>query len=241
MQPFKENDVFIIGPNLPHLFKSDPVYFEKNSKKSVHSLNIFFDPNGFFKPIIDLPEALLIRNFLKSSENGLKASEATSNKIIAQMLELKKQKLGNRLAGLIHLLQSFAEITDWQKLYTTAPADNIYTETEGLRMSDVLQFTLKNFRDNITLNQVASIACLTTQAFCRYFKKHTRKTYVEFLNEIRINEACKLILSEKYTSLAMVADECGFNSSVSFNRMFKKITGKSPLQYQKEYKNQIRV
>ena len=89
------------------------------------------------------------------------------------------------------------------------------------------------------MQQVANVAYLTPQAFCRYFKKHTRKTYVAFLSEIRINEACKKIISGDYDSISAIAYDTGFSSAVSFNRVFKKITGRSPKQYFKEYKQKV--
>jgi YesN/AraC family two-component response regulator len=83
------------------------------------------------------------------------------------------------------------------------------------------------------------VAHLTPQAFCRYFKKHTLKTYVTFLNEVRINEACKKIVSENFDSLASVAYQTGFTNAVTFNRVFKKITGQPPKKFLNEYLQKV--
>jgi AraC-like DNA-binding protein len=87
----------------------------------------------------------------------------------------------------------------------------------------------------ITLEDVAKQAHMTPQAFCRYFKKHTLHTFVSFLNEVRINEACKKLTDGNYDSIATVAYNCGFNSITNFNRVFKSVTKKSPSEYVNSY------
>lgn len=239
MQPFSEGEIYVLGANMPHIFKSDPEYFKKNSKKQIHAITIFFDPNGFFQPILNIPENKVIKKFVEHTAYGLQAPLNMLKIISTEILAIKKCKQGFKFGTFINLLQLLAEIRNWKKL-TTVTIKNSFSEAEGLRMSDIYEFTMKKYAENISLNQVASVACLTPQAFCRYFKKHTRKTYMLFLNEIRINEACKKLLSGQYDSISSIAFACGFTNAVSFNRVFKKITSKAPLQFQKDYKDKLR-
>ena len=102
-----------------------------------------------------------------------------------------------------------------------------------VRISDIKKELLLKVSE---LNSaLASVAHLTPQAFCRYFKKHTRKTYISFLNEVRITEACKKMVQGDFDSYSSVAYQAGFNNVVTFNRVFKKTTGRSPREYLKEY------
>ena len=101
-------------------------------------------------------------------------------------------------------------------------------------MHDVFQYTLDNYAEDITLNKIASIAHITPHAFCKYFKQHTRRTYNNFLNEVRVNEACKRIISGSYDGLSAIAYKTGFKGASNFNRVFKKTTGMSPSDYKKE-------
>jgi AraC-like DNA-binding protein len=238
MQPFKAGEIYVIGANLPHLFKSDPVYFKKRKNKQIHAINIFFNPNGFLEPILNLPEIREIKKFIDSTSFGLQAPATEMNVISAEILTIKNTKSGFRFASLIRLLQIFANIKNFKKLATIS-SESLFSETEGLRMNDIYQFTMKKYAENIKLKQVAEVAYLTPHAFCRYFKKHTQKTYIVFLNEIRINEACKKIVAGQYDSIASIAYETGFKNAVSFNRVFRKITGKAPLQYRKDYKEKV--
>lgn len=238
MQPFKPGDVYILGANQPHIFKSDPVYFDKRRKKQVHAISFFFNPNGFFKPILELNECKSIKKFVDSTAYGVQLPQADQEKITAEMLAVKNAKQGLRLAAFIRMLHIMSGIRGWTKL-STMPAEFTFSDIEGLRMNDVYQFTMTHYAENIKLKQVADIAFMTPQAFCRYFKKRTGKNYIVFLNEIRISEACKKITTGNCSSIASVAYDTGFSSAVSFNRVFKKMVSCSPRQYQKEYLQKI--
>lgn len=238
MQRFKPGDIYIIGANQPHIFKSDPAYFDKRKKKEIHELTIFFNPDGFFHSILELPESKTIKKFVENTLSGLQVPASEQKKVAHEMLAIKEAKQGYRLAAFIHLLQTMSAVKDWKTLATIS-AEYSFTEMEGLRMNDVYQFTMAHYSENIKLKQVADVAYLTPQAFCRYFKKHTRKTYIAFLSEIRISEACKKIIAGEFNSISSIAYDTGFSSAVSFNRVFKKITGKSPKQYLREYNQKV--
>jgi AraC-like DNA-binding protein len=111
---------------------------------------------------------------------------------------------------------------------------NIEKETE--RMNRVYHYLLDNFKKEIALQEIASVAHLSNEAFCRYFKKHTRKTLSEFVNELRISYACKALQQQKEVSILQVCYESGFNNVSYFNRQFKMQVGMSPLKYRKERK-----
>jgi AraC-like DNA-binding protein len=236
MQTFKAGDLYIIGANQPHVFRNDIAYFTKRRKQAVHALTIFFNPNGFLQSVLQLPETKTIKKFVDATSFGLQAPTNKLQIITSEMLVVKSAKNGYRLSAFIHLLQLLADIKNWNTLTSISP-ENSFSDSEGLRMNSIYQFTLDNYNENIKLKQVADIAFLTPQAFCRYFKKHTRKTYIDFLNEIRINEACKKIVTGNFESIASIAVDTGFNSTANFCRVFKKVTQQSPLQYRKMYED----
>jgi len=98
----------------------------------------------------------------------------------------------------------------------------------------VLEYIQKMYREDISLSDVASIACLSPEAFCRYFKKYTRKTFSTFVAELRIGFACQLILENKFT-ISQVCNQSGFNNITYFNRKFKEINQKTPNEYQRQF------
>ena len=169
---------------------------------------------------------------------GLQVPDVYKQQVVDKMIAVKETKNGYRLSALINLFQVLSSIKKFKTLSNTHTEYTI-SESEGLRMNDIYQYTISHYTENITLKQIASVAHLTPQAFCRYFKKHTLKTYITFLNEVRINEACKKIVAEDFDSLASVAYQTGFTNAVTFNRVFKKITGQPPKKFLHEYLQKV--
>jgi transcriptional regulator GlxA family with amidase domain len=112
----------------------------------------------------------------------------------------------------------------------------ISVEAENDRINAIYDYSLKNFKRKIQLEEIASIANISPNAFCRYFKSRTRKTYSQFLIELRVGHACKLLIENSYC-VKKLCYESGFNNFSSFHKYFKMITGKSPLNYQREFKS----
>jgi AraC-like DNA-binding protein len=164
----------------------------------------------------------------------MQAAEKDAAKLAEHFLKIRNSSVGFRLAYFIELLQIMSNLKKWRYLSTESFEYSI-TDTEGLRMNDIYQYTMDHFTEDISLAQIAAVAYLTPQSFCRYFKKHTSKTYVNFLNEVRINEACKRFMEMNFESIGNVAYQTGFNSVVSFNRVFKSIMSKTPKEYINAY------
>ncbi len=123
--------------------------------------------------------------------------------------------------------------TDYKLLANEGYA-NLLKETETDRMNKVHAYVMKNFREKITLDDVAAIANMSATSFSRYFKMHANKTFSDFLTEIRIGYACKLLV-EKKMSISETCYESGFNTLSNFNRQFKEVTHHSPLAYRQKY------
>ena len=101
-------------------------------------------------------------------------------------------------------------------------------------MNDVFQYAMDNFQDNISLDDIADIAFMSKNAFCRYFKKRTNKTFFQFLIEIRIEHACKLLYKDQDLSVSAISELCGFQNIANFNRKFKELKGITPTQYRQQ-------
>ncbi len=236
IQPCKPGDIFFIGENTAHLFRSNPIHFLESKKNNIHAIHIFINHKHSLSSILDLPEFLNLNKFISASFHTLQKSSIYKQKLSALITEVSEKDGINRLIALIKLLQLCVDnISEW-KSPGEPFAKNDLNDDEGPRMNDVYQYTKENYADDISLNKIASIACITPHAFCKYFKKHTRKTYLTFLHEVRIHEACKKIINNNFESLAEVAYATGFNNVITFNRVFKKVTSMSPKDYLLKYK-----
>ncbi len=235
-QPFKPGDVYILGPNQPHIFKSDKQYFASPRPGNVHAIHIFFDYQRFLKNFMDLPELEPVNRLFNEALPGLQVPHTYTTKVALDIKAINQSHDFNRLIKLITLLQYLAtEVKGWKSLSTGFNNEPV-PGMEGFRMNDIFEYTLKHYDENISLKKIASLVHITPHAFCKYFKKHTRKTFVSFLHEIRINEACKKMLNNDFDNIASIAYATGFNSAINFNRVFKKMTGMSPSDYIRLYK-----
>jgi AraC-like DNA-binding protein len=234
MHTFWSNEIFWLGADQPHLFKSDQTYFIPKSKKSIQALTIFFNPNGKLAPLFDLVELKTIKQFIHKFQNGFKLPESLVAEVASRMLRIQQSKATDQFIHFIDLLKLLQSAANLHPLVSGSALSSV-SDHEGIRIGQIYNYIMQHYDTDIMLEDIAKHAHMTPQAFCRYFKKHTRLTFVSFLNEVRINEACKKLADGSYDSISTVAYHCGFNSITNFNRVFKTVTGKSPRDYVREY------
>lgn len=230
MHSFKANEIYLIGANMPHVFKNDASYFAPGSTKEVHALTIFFNTKGKLASLFDLPELKNVYSFFSNHYSGFRIPQHSFTDISGRILSIKYASGMDQLMQFFQLLKSLSAIENTNPLATDVQPKN-FSDYEGMRISNIYNYIMQHYNRDLTLEEVAAAAYMTPQAFCRYFKKHTRVTFVTFLNEVRINEACKKLIDGSYDSVSSVAYDCGFNSITNFNRVFKTSTGKSPREY----------
>ena len=234
MHSFNANEVYLIGANMPHVFRSDASYFASDPNKAVHALSIFFNTKGKLASLFELPELKNVYSFFSCNYSGFRIPHHSFDNISGRILSIKYATGMDQLMQFFLLLQSLSNIETIAPLTSEAKPSNL-SDHEGVRISNIYNFIIQHYNRDLGLEEVAATACMTPQAFCRYFKKHTRVTFVTFLNEVRINEARKKLLDGKYESVSSVAYDCGFNSVSNFNRVFKSTTGKSPKEFAQDF------
>lgn len=230
MHIFGANEIFWLSANQPHLFKSGPSYFLPKSKKTINALTIFFNPAGALVPLFDLPEMKNLRKFIVQQTSGFQVPQQHVGEIANLMVKVLNSKGADKM---IHFIEILRNLFGYGKLppLSSFTQPQQYSEHEGMRIASIYNFIMQHYDKPVALEDVAKQAHMTPQAFCRYFKKHTRHTFVSFLNEVRINEACKQLTDGAYDSISTIAYRCGFNSITNFNRVFKSVTALSPSEY----------
>lgn len=236
MHSFRTNDIFMIAPNQSHVFKGGRQTTEAGG---IHTISVFYDPNGHLANFLQLPELSQLNMFLKEYKGGFKLPEPHFQAVSKHILKLKASNDMDQMLHFFHLLRTFCRMNPKPKHLSTFSKQHI-TDGEGMRMGNIYNYVLQRYQNALTLEEVAAEAHLTPQAFCRYFKKHTGITFVTFLNEMRINQACKRLTSGEFDSIATVAYNCGFNSITNFNRVFKSVAGTSPKEYLSKYLNNMK-
>lgn len=218
---YSKGDVLVVGSNIPHVFKSD-----KDSQES-HMLTLFFTEQSFGDSFFNLEDLKGIKLFFERSKFGFKL-QSHIEEMRDLFFQLENASKLNRFIILLRLLNYTVE-SDYTSL-SSFVYDKKYSDVEGDRMRNVFEFTLNNYKEDISLEAVSKVANMTKNAFCKYFKKRTNKTYIQFLNEFRIEQASKLLSEKNDLSIAEVAYVTGFRNISNFNRVFKTVKGSTPSQ-----------
>ena len=233
MTAFKEGDMVLTGPNLPHLWKNDKAYHDPKNKLETHGIVIYFPDNFLNDSVFDLEEFEGIAQMLKKSTRGIEIKGATNKKITQMMKDMLHMKGAESLIQLLKILELMVDSPDC-KLIANAGYINTNKESEKDRMGQVYEYVMQNYQRKVTLEEAARISNLSVSAFSRYFKSRVNKSFSDFLTEVRISHACKL-LHETDMNISEIAYDCGFYTLSNFNRLFRDRIQKTPLEYRKEF------
>lgn len=223
---YREGELILMGSNLPHWGFTDR--FTGNKAETVVQFATDFPSPDF----LNLPEMRNVANLMDRARNGLSFSGATKTVEGSRLERLIDMDPLSRMLLLIDILQKLAVTDEFESL--NADGFHLQVATHGYdRFNDLQQFISDNFRRDIPLTEVASVAAMTVPAFCRYFKKVTGNTFITYLTNFRVVYACKL-LGDGHSTIAEVAYDAGFNSLSQFNRAFKKHINRTPTEYRSD-------
>ena len=230
---FRSGDVVMVGAHLPHYWRFDEEYFEQDSKMNADVTVIHFCENFWGDAFLDLPENKLIKSTLERARRGIQISDKIKANIGDILCKIIQTEGTRRIILLMEALMAIGNCSQ-QNLLSSIGFKHEFEAAENDRINDIYDYSIANFKRKIQLEEVADVAKVSPNSFCRYFKSRTRKTYSQFINEIRVGTACKLLIENK-TNVKQVCYDSGFHNFASFHKYFKQITGKSPLAYQKEF------
>jgi AraC-like DNA-binding protein len=228
--PFEAGDVFFIGSNVPHTFQKQ----EKGLRAS--AVVVQFKGDFWGADFLKLPENKALCDLFALSMRGLKPEGETKTTLAGLLQNLEGATGFRRILILCTCLQTMMD--EKKKRLLSTEEMNLQNEKYKQRLDAVFQFTIANFQQPVTLSQVAKLANMSVTAFCAYFKKSTRKSYVEFLNEIRIGYACRL-LQDTDKAVIDICYESGFNTSVNFNKQFSKLMKMPPREFRANFLSSI--
>jgi len=237
MHSFKEGDLAFLGPNLPHLWRNDRTFLDDPSKKA-EVIIIQFKENFLSEGFFDKPEMKQIKQLFQMAKCGLQISGDTNERVAEKMKRILDADGCTTILILLRILNILANSSDLS--FLSSPAFHKgFSNCDSERMNNVYKYMTEHFKNDISLEEIASVACLSTGAFCRYFKKRTKKSFSQFLNEIKVAHACELLLNIDL-SVTAIGFNCGFNSLTNFNRQFKQVMQLTPGEYRKRTINLLK-
>lgn len=231
---YRENDIFLIGPNLPHEYRSSikdsPDFISKSI--AIH-FRKDFPGYDFYK----IPEAKTIFHILEQSKRGIKFNDHNAQKKVKEKLSHIFQAEGiERINILFSILEIVACSKEQECLSSQSFIDSI-EEDQDQKMYKIYKYIMANFKNQISIDNLASEVNMTKTSFCRFFKKRTNKSLTRYVNEIRIGYACKLLYTESF-NISEAAYESGFENISNFNKQFMKIKKKTPSQILSQFANE---
>lgn len=226
LEQYTDGDLILLGPNLPHFGFTER--FASNKFEVVLHFRQDFLGKIFFKAI----ELVAIQRLIQASYNGLSyfgnVKDQVGEKLESMFYMTPFEKL-IELIKILNLLANTREVINLNAQDMITPIKSMNTE----RLDTIFNHVRENFQEEITLEVVSSLVHMTVPSFCRFFKSHTSKTFIGFVQQYRITHACKLLV-ESELSVTDIAFESGFNNFSHFNKVFRKVTNKSPSDYRKE-------
>lgn len=232
VESFEPGDMVLLGDDIPHVWLNDEIFYKGINSLKAKSIVVYFSKELFGTSFYELPEAQEVKKFLSQAIRGVCITGQTNLLISKKLKKLLQKKGFEVIMGLMEILFLLSKSKDLRFINE----DSYVSVIEGNkndRLAAVFQYVKSNYKEEISLDEISKIANLTPTSFCRMFKAKTKKPFVEYLNEIRVANACKYLI-ETDLGVSEIAYECGYKTASNFNKLFKKLTGTTPKEYRKK-------
>jgi AraC-like DNA-binding protein len=235
IENFGPGDLVLVGSNLPHVWKNDEVFLRKDTNMmKAQAIVVKFLPEFAGTGFFDRPEMVEIRHLLAElAPFGIKLTGKLRDQVEQMMQKLPKSDDAERFIQLLHILNIISKSKEYALLASLSYRNEKTENTH--RINVVLDYIMEHYHEDLKLETVAAQINMNKNAFCRFFKKGTRKSLFDVIQEVRIGKACQHLL-ETEMDVLQICYASGFGNISGFNKTFKRITGTTPLAYRKSRK-----
>ena len=239
IENFDVGDLVLLGPNIPHYWKSDPEYFERDDLEASAYL-VMFSEDFLGDKFFFLPEMSLIRDLLNKAKGGICFQNNNNDVFLSKMKYLVNVEGPSKIISMLDILLELSK-AEMRPLLTNTFVTELplinYSDHSIGRLKKVHEYVIVNFHNRIQIQDVADIANMTSHAFCKYFMKSTKKTFMTFLSELRVCHAKKLLIEKEEQAISDICFASGFDNLSNFNRKFKALTSMTPKEFRSQYLN----
>lgn len=224
---YQDSELVLIGKNIPHL------NFDYGLKTAYRQIVVQLKENFLANAFAETPELSAIHTLFEQSVFGISFYGETKAAVSQKLRLMQQHNHFDQLLALLEIFQLLALSEEKEILNDRDTSVKLFLN-DKIRMGTVYKYIHASYNDSPDVNAIASKVHLSTAAFCRYFKKQTRMTFTDFVNQYRITQAKTLLLADKTVSEACY--EVGFESLSYFNKLFKKVVGENPSSFKKKYR-----
>jgi AraC-like DNA-binding protein len=237
VEEFHPGDLIFIGPRIPHVWFSESPTLNQHSGRTLESVYLLFNQNILPGELRSLPEFSKVNRALELSERGIRITGDTLNQVSRIMLQLPYLSGMKRLMFYYEIMDIIGSSTSFQFLASKSYVKSKF-ETANSRVKGIHEFLMENYQEEIKLEEIADLVNMAPASTCRFFKSSTGLSIFEYLNKIKIDYACKLLLNTEQ-NIVDISYDCGFNNLSHFNKQFRKFIGKTPTQFRKIRQNPL--
>ena len=216
---FEPGEIILLGSRLPHYWRNSSAYYQNLEHHTAEAIIIRFNQDFAGSEFLKIPPMKPILDLLQDAKRGIfitgETNKVLQNKMTAFLIMNESQKI----IGLIDILLTIASQKEYNFLCSIGYAHQ-YKSTDIDKIDVIYDYVLENYMNELSVKDIATRCNMNTAAFCRYFKKKTGKTFKDFMNEIRLGNASRLLIKGDLT-IAEIAFNSGFNNPSYFNRLFK--------------------
>ena len=228
--PFFPGDLVLVGSYLPHLWRNDPSYYTEENTEQVKTIVTKFTKDFLGEDVFKISEFYEIKKLIDDCKFGLSFGKEVSKDLHEDIIQLPNLSATGQYIKLLDILNKLSLVPKENRIVLSSSDMRQMTTESSERIDTVLKYISDNYAVSISLDDISRVACMTTNSFCRFFKKMTNKSFTQFLNEIRIKNASRILVQENIP----VSEVCyivGFNSITNFNKQFKHIMGATPKKF----------
>ena len=227
---YTKGDLVLLGPHIPHCWDN----LETEDDSEAECIVTHFNENIISSDFFNIPELEKVVNLLKNANNGIWFKGKKTEKVGQTLKKMVALKGLERYIELLKVFQLLLEIEDRENLALPSAMNNTF-ETDQDQINKIYEYVFNNIQTGIKLKEASALVYKEPGSFCRYFKKKTNQTFMDYVKNVRIGMAAKL-LAESEKQITQICYECGYNNLANFNHYFRVIMKKTPSEYRKEFK-----
>lgn len=227
---FAKGDLVLLGPNIPHCWD----ILETEQDTAAECIVTHFNENLISSDFFNIPELEPIATLLKNAGNGIWFKGKKTEKVGLALNKILTMKGLDRYIEILKIFNLLLQIDDRENLALPSSLPNIL-ETDHDHINKIYEYVFKNIQTGIKLKEASALVFKEPGSFCRYFKKKTNQTFMDYVKNVRIGLAAKL-LTETDKQISQICYECGYNNLANFNHYFRVIMKKTPSGYRKDFK-----
>jgi AraC-like DNA-binding protein len=233
IEEFQPGDLVFLGKNLPHVWIADKDT-RTPSNRSLEMVFLQFTSEVLGSQLLELPEFKYVAKAMELSERGIQIVGQTLNEVSELMLQMPYLKSLERMLHFFKMMEIIGK-SDSNIQLASKEYLKIRFKTGNKRIALIHEYLMNNYREDIDLKKLAELVSMAEGSLCRFFKMNMGLTIFEYLNQIKTEFACKLLMDNGLSILEVCLDS-GFNNLSHFNKQFRKTTGMPPSEYRKRYK-----